>query len=539
MYAISGWRELTNAQRLALGIIIIAALTVRLLGISTESLWIDEGASWGFSRLPLAELWGEVPSYEPHPPLYYTLLKFWTMLTGTSEMGLRSLSAVANVITVYLAVVAGRLLLGERATWIALCGAAIFAFHPIQIHFSQEARSYAVQSLGVAMSLVAICWWLKNPAALAVAPRKLFANIVPGSRAALILFIAGATLAIWMHYTGVLLVGSLLALGAILIVIAATERVQVAVNFVLLGALILALWIPVLLFFLQVIGPLELSGHIRPPDVFALGFSFDYLFGPGLTSFVHSITGDYLAAACMGAVAFAGLVALIRRGQLLTAALLCLGTGLPVFVALAASYSGTPAFAERALIWVQIPYVMLIASAALWINARVAHYAALVALVAWFAITSPIERSRIHNEPWRQIVELLEKESGPDDLVLSWYDYSQVPMHFYNVADRIKARRLKVWKTGDEYPTMSAAISPLDRLTTEEVLERVSAALDVKGTVWVVTYSSLTSPIVIGMHEQLKALGRQPLLRTDYILRGTEHLHPPVQLSEYRPAGAR
>jgi hypothetical protein len=112
-------------------------------------------------------------------------------------------------------------------------------------------------------------------------------------------------------------------------------------------------------------------------------------------------------------------------------------------------------------------------------------------------------------------------------------------MHFYNVADRIKARRLKVWKSGDEYPTMSAAISPLDRLTTEEVLERVSGALDVKGTVWVVTYSSLTSPIVIGMHEQLRALNRQPILRTNYLLRGTEHLHPPVQLVEYRPTSAQ
>jgi hypothetical protein len=183
---------------------------------------------------------------------------------------------------------------------------------------------------------------------------------------------------------------------------------------------------------------------------------------------------------------------------------------------------------------VQIPYALLIASSTLWITQRAMQSAGLAALVAWFAVASPIERSRLHKEPWRQIVDLLEKEAGPDDLVMAWYDYAQVPMEYYDVARRVKAHRLKLWKSGGEYPTMSAAISALDRLSTEEVLARVSRSLDVKGTIWVVTFSSLTSPVVVGMHQQLGALRGPPILRKDFILRGTEWLHPPVQLSEYR-----
>ena len=254
---------------------------------------------------------------------------------------------------------------------------------------------------------------------------------------------------------------------------------------------------------------------------------------------MHSTTSDYLAGGFTGLFALAGAAALVRRGQLLVAALLCLGTGLPILVSLAVSYAVTPMFAERAMIWVQIPYALLIASSTLWISARTAQLASLAALVAWFAITSPIERSRLHKEPWRQIVALLEKEAGPDDLIMAWYDYAQVPLRYYRAAERIKAPRLKLWKSGNEYPTMSAAISPLDRLSTDEVLARVSAALDVKGTVWVVTFSSVTSPVVLGMHQQLTTLRGPPILRANFILRGTESLHPPVQLSQYRATSAK
>jgi mannosyltransferase len=539
MYGISGWRSLTHAQRCALGAIVIVALMVRVLGIASESLWVDEAASWGFSRLPLSELWGVVPTYEPHPPMYYTLLKFWSMLAGTSETGLRLLSTVAGVVTVYFAFVLGRLALeDEKGTWIALCGAAIVALHPTQIHFSQEARAYALQTLGVVMTLVASCWWLKNPAALAVTPRKLLFGGATENKA-VALFVGGTTLALWMHHTGIVLLGCLLALNAILIIAASSQRNRTTTNLLLLGLAILVLWIPCGFFLLETIGPLNESGHVLPPGIYQLGFSFDYLFGPGLTTAIHSTTGDYLAGGFTGLFALAGAAALVRRGEPLVATLLCSGAALPVLVALVVSYTIEPMFAERAMIWVQIPYALLIASCTLWITALSVRLAGLAAFVAWFAVASPIERSRLHKEPWRQIVELLEKEAGPDDLIMGWYDYAQVPLQYYHAAERIKAPRLRLWKSGGEYPTMSAAISPLDRLSTDEVLARVSEALDVKGTVWVVTFSSVTSPVVIGMHHQLTALRGPPILRTNFILRGTESTLPPVQLSEYRANSAK
>ena len=139
--------------------------------------------------------------------MYYTLLKFWSMVAGTSEAGLRSLSAVAGVVTVYLVFVIGRLALEDgKGTWIALCGAAIIALHPIQIHFSQEARAYALQTLGVAMSSVASCWWLGESGS-ACRPPGSCSWPRAENRNAVALFMGGATLALWMHHTGVVLVG--------------------------------------------------------------------------------------------------------------------------------------------------------------------------------------------------------------------------------------------------------------------------------------------------------------------------------------------
>jgi hypothetical protein len=67
----AGWR--TNLRvtplRLAIGVVLLA-LTVRLTGIGSRSLWLDEAYSAWFSALSWNTLWTEVPTYEPHPPFY-------------------------------------------------------------------------------------------------------------------------------------------------------------------------------------------------------------------------------------------------------------------------------------------------------------------------------------------------------------------------------------------------------------------------------------------------------------------------------------
>jgi len=92
---------------------------------------------------------------ESAPPLYYALAWVWTQLTGTGEVGLRSVSALAGVATVPVAYLLGRELRGRRTGIVA---ATLVAVNPMLLWYSQEARGYA---LLVLLTAVAALYFLR------------------------------------------------------------------------------------------------------------------------------------------------------------------------------------------------------------------------------------------------------------------------------------------------------------------------------------------------------------------------------------------
>src|SRR6201986_3366219 len=87
---------------------------------------------------------------ESAPPLYYALAWVWTQVTGTGPWGLRSLSALAGVLTIPVAYLIGRELRSRRT---GLLSAALVAVNPMLLWYSQEARAYALMALFCAFSL--------------------------------------------------------------------------------------------------------------------------------------------------------------------------------------------------------------------------------------------------------------------------------------------------------------------------------------------------------------------------------------------------
>ena len=75
-----GWKRLDARQRaLALLLLfVLLALDVRLLGLGSKSLWLDEANSIRVAKLGQAELWAG-HSEEYHPPLFYGLLEYWVV----------------------------------------------------------------------------------------------------------------------------------------------------------------------------------------------------------------------------------------------------------------------------------------------------------------------------------------------------------------------------------------------------------------------------------------------------------------------------
>src|SRR5579884_934882 len=55
--------------------VLIAGGALRLYHLSALSLWVDEGLTVAFARLPWSALLTAPGSYGIHPPLYYVLVK--------------------------------------------------------------------------------------------------------------------------------------------------------------------------------------------------------------------------------------------------------------------------------------------------------------------------------------------------------------------------------------------------------------------------------------------------------------------------------
>lgn len=129
---------------LALGVVVLLlAAGLRFHELGAQSLWNDEGNSVVQAGRSLAEI-AEHAARDIHPPGYYWLLAGWKTLTGDTEFALRSLSALASVVSVALALALGRRLYGD---WAGLAAALFVALNTFSIYYAQEVRMYALLAL--------------------------------------------------------------------------------------------------------------------------------------------------------------------------------------------------------------------------------------------------------------------------------------------------------------------------------------------------------------------------------------------------------
>jgi mannosyltransferase len=138
----------TRPQLLLLAVV-VAGAAVRFATLDVQSFWIDEGYTVRMLHMDLGGLLHGIPRTEETPPLYYLLAWLWTRPFGTSEVGVRSLSAVLGVATLPVLYALGRFLISERA---GIAAAALAAFNPLLVWYSEEARSYSLLILLAAIT---------------------------------------------------------------------------------------------------------------------------------------------------------------------------------------------------------------------------------------------------------------------------------------------------------------------------------------------------------------------------------------------------
>jgi mannosyltransferase len=138
---------------------------------------------------------------ESAPPLYYALAWFWTQLTGTGEVGLRSLSALAGVATVPVAFLLGAELRGRRT---GIAAAALVAVNPMLLWYSQEARGYALLSLLTAVAALYFVRALRDAPGVNHHIGRSIAGASDPRRRDLTLWGVASALALATHYFAVL-----------------------------------------------------------------------------------------------------------------------------------------------------------------------------------------------------------------------------------------------------------------------------------------------------------------------------------------------
>ena len=120
--------------------------------IGRWSIWFDEAFSAYLIRFNPIEII-KYTAADMHPPLYYLLLKGWSLLFGTSDVALRSMSAMMIAMAIVVMYFFVQRYFGRRA---AVVAGLLVAVAPLLTRYGQEMRMYGQ----VALITTAATWML-------------------------------------------------------------------------------------------------------------------------------------------------------------------------------------------------------------------------------------------------------------------------------------------------------------------------------------------------------------------------------------------
>jgi hypothetical protein len=141
--------------RHALPLIVLVGAAIRFGTLGTQGFWLDEQVTLDVIRQGPIDLLKQVQAGESNPGLYYLLAGGWESVFGSSEIGIRSLTALLGTATIPVVYAAASALGSRRAGLIA---AALTATSPVLIWYALEVRNY---TLFVFLAAVAFLCFVK------------------------------------------------------------------------------------------------------------------------------------------------------------------------------------------------------------------------------------------------------------------------------------------------------------------------------------------------------------------------------------------
>jgi len=407
---------------LGLSLLLGLSAVLRWHGVDDTVLWFDEAYSFWFASQPLGDLWTTIPNMEPHPPLYYTMLKAW-MIFGDSEAALRSLSVLFGVATVPVVFLFGRIIGGP---WVGLNAALIFALSPLNIAFAQQARPYAVLTFFAATAMCGTAWLVSHPHKATV---PLFSGTTFGARhRAWAALIVGTAMSLWLHNLSIFLPMTLSVIGAIFYFYGVPKRRVFAANGILAGLFVLGLWGPFLPWLWTQTQNVSGAFWIAPLTVQDFSTTVMYLFAPIITSF--EATAPLFFAVFISLAAF-GYRFLKRQRQPMTAYMLAAFVILPLVFEVLVSVTFRPLLLAKSLMWTALPFYVLIAVGALDLQKLWMRWAAVSLICLAFLSSDPKAYFGHGDEGWGVIADLIARQATSDDAVFFVPNSVEIPFVYY------------------------------------------------------------------------------------------------------------
>ncbi|MEO8483434.1 MAG: glycosyltransferase family 39 protein [Acidobacteriota bacterium] len=387
----------------ALAIVLIAAAGLRLHHLDTESVWLDESFSVAISRTTLANIVAET-GQDVHPPLHYFLLFFWGKVAGGSVWAARLLSVLFSVGLIGAAyAVASRL----RSTRVGLIAAVLLAVSVFQIEFAQEARMYALLALLSTLSVAAFIRLLDS-----ASPRGF------------IVYVVVTALMVYTHaYAAFVLAGQAGSLAWI----AARERHQattIATRWVLAMTCVLVAFLPWLAIFTWQFSSVQRAFWIPEP-------AWSSAWSPFL-----AYAGSKPLLWCLGPLAGLGLIAMWRArrpGAVVSRPITIVLPWLlaPIALPFLLSRVSSPIFLEKYTIAASVPFALLAAEGLALVPLAALRAVILAGVV--IVSTTPLRAyyDTIRKDNWRAAVPAIEQQARPDDLLVFYPYFHQIPFDFY------------------------------------------------------------------------------------------------------------
>lgn len=133
--------------------IFLAAAWLRIFHLGYYSLWQDECYTWFFTHFSLPQMLAVLRLDGVHPPFYYLLEKLFIVMSGDGAGGIRILSVIVDLISIFLVMWLGWQVSGPVG---GLVAGWFWAFNPFTIWYAQDARPYAMAALFAALAFILI-----------------------------------------------------------------------------------------------------------------------------------------------------------------------------------------------------------------------------------------------------------------------------------------------------------------------------------------------------------------------------------------------